>query len=90
MTDQQRPERPEIRYRKPRPQIDLVCEVLLEQHVWSAHRGLLGFPLAGYVLTFYANLKQLQHVAACMEGPVRLNDQRAVMKLIEDACRQNA
>jgi hypothetical protein len=54
--------------------------------------GLLGFRLAPYVLTFYANLKQIEHAgrtAANPAGYVEPADQTALMKLIEDACRQN-
>lgn len=54
--------------------------------------GLLGFRLAPYVLMFYANLTQLEHAgrmaATMVEPPVcRPDDLRALMKLIEDACR---
>jgi hypothetical protein len=56
--------------------------------------GLLGFRLAPYVLVFYANLKQLEHaaqLAATLDEPpvCRPDDLRHLMKLIEDACRQN-
>ncbi len=55
--------------------------------------GLLGFPLAGYVLTFHANLKQIEHqgrTAANQYGDVPPADLRALVKLIENACRRNA
>jgi hypothetical protein len=55
--------------------------------------GLLGFPVAGYVLNFYANLKQIEHagrMAANPAGYVPPADLRALVKLIEEACRQNA
>ena len=52
--------------------------------------GLLGFPVAGYVLMFHANLKQIEHqggMAANSAGYVPPADLRDLVKLIEDACR---
>jgi hypothetical protein len=54
--------------------------------------GLLGFPVAGYVLMFHANLKQIEHQgrsSANQDRDVPPADLRALMKLIEHACRQN-
>ena len=54
--------------------------------------GLLGFRVAPYVLTFYKNLKGIEHagqMAADPAGFVQPNELRALMKLIKDACRQN-
>ena len=54
--------------------------------------GLLGFRVAPFVLTFYTNLKGIEHagrMAADPAGFVQTNDLRALMKLIKDACRQN-
>jgi hypothetical protein len=55
--------------------------------------GLLESPLAGYVLMFHANLKQIEHQgrsAANQYGDVPPADLRALVKLIEKACRQTA
>jgi hypothetical protein len=54
--------------------------------------GLLGFRVAPFVLTFYTNLKGIEHagrMAADPAGFVQPNELRALMKLIKDACRQN-
>jgi hypothetical protein len=55
--------------------------------------GLLGH-VAPDVVTFYANLKQLEHAGQMAAGnpaePVPPGDLRELMKFIEIACRQNA
>ena len=55
--------------------------------------GLLGC-VAPYVVTFYANLKDIEYAGRMTaSGPaehVPPDDLRALMKLIEDACRQSA
>jgi hypothetical protein len=54
--------------------------------------GLLGFRVAPFVLTFYTNLKGIEHagrMAADPAGFVQPNELRVLMKLIKDACRQN-
>ena len=54
--------------------------------------GLLG-RVAPYVVMFYANLKDLEHAgrmtASDPAEPVPPDDLRDLMKIIEDACRQN-
>jgi hypothetical protein len=55
--------------------------------------GLLGSRVAPYVLTFYSNLKGIEHVGRMVASnpaePVPPDSLRALMKRIEDACRQN-
>ena len=54
--------------------------------------GLLGFPVAGYALMFHTNLKQIEHQgrrSGNQYGDVPPADLRALMKRIEEACRQN-
>ena len=54
--------------------------------------GLLESPLAGYVLMFHTNLKQIEHQgrrSGNQRGDVPPADLRALVKLIERACHQN-
>ena len=54
--------------------------------------GLLEFPVAGHVLMFHTNLKQIEHQgrrSGDQRGDVPPADLRALVKLIELACRQN-